>query len=349
LENLKVTINFLLFFISGATVTKAQIINAVWTKKVNQQKVEIKIILNGGSLTGNSCYYESPNNYLRYSIKGYFDPGTNEAVWWDDQLIEENNPGSSGGKIALLSRAHFSFPGFGRLMLGRRVDKSYNQYARSRGVNPDKMDWSSFTDEWEFVAENFTVGAYNPETIDSIDLTARINKIIEEQSVRPSREKEPVMSIPETAPIQIEVLKPDSAIAISHVDSTQTSVIEQKYSTRKKVVATEISVSGDSVELHFYDNAEVDGDSISLFLNGKLIFEHIRLTDKAYSIKLAVAQLNSSNELIMVAENLGGIPPNTSYMVANVGDKRYEARLESTEGSSAVIRLVKPTDSDNIH
>ena len=43
----------------------------------------------------------------------------------------------------------------------------------------------------------------------------------------------------------------------------------------------------------------------------------------------------------MVAENLGSIPPNTSYMVAIVGDKRYEARLESTEGSSAMVKFVK--------
>ena len=81
-----------------------------------------------------------------------------------------------------------------------------------------------------------------------------------------------------------------------------------------------------------------------MFLNDKLIFEHIRLTEKAYSVKLPVTELNGSNELIMVAENLGSIPPNTSYMVALVGEKRYEARLESTEGSSALIRLVKKVD-----
>ena len=111
--------------------------------------------------------------------------------------------------------------------------------------------------------------------------------------------------------------------------------------TRKKVFTTEIPVTGDSIELRFYDNAQIDGDSISLFLNEKLIFEHIRLSDKAYTIKLPVTALSSSSELIMVAENLGSIPPNTSYMVALVEDKRFEARLESSEGSSAMIRLVK--------
>ncbi|MEJ0103249.1 MAG: hypothetical protein WDO19_12125 [Bacteroidota bacterium] len=54
-----------------------------------------------------------------------------------------------------------------------------------------------------------------------------------------------------------------------------------------------------------------------------------------------MSDLKESNELIMVAENLGSIPPNTSYMLAIVGDKRYDAYLASTENSSAMIRFVK--------
>ena len=65
--------------------------NRVWKGKINRQKAEVKIIQNGDSLTGTSYYYESANNYRRYSIKGYFDATTNEAVWWDDQLIEEKS------------------------------------------------------------------------------------------------------------------------------------------------------------------------------------------------------------------------------------------------------------------
>ena len=106
-------------------------------------------------------------------------------------------------------------------------------------------------------------------------------------------------------------------------------------------MVTEIPLAGDSIELRFYDNAEIDGDSISLFLNDKMIFEHIKLTGEAYSIKLAVKDLGDDNELTMVAENLGAIPPNTSYMLAIVNNQRYEATLTSTEQSSAVIRFKK--------
>ena len=344
MEKLKITISLVLFLICGTLVIKAQIITGVWTRKINQQKIEVKIILKSGSLTGTSCYYESTNNYRRYSIKGYFDPGTSEAVWWDDQLIEEKGPGSPGGKTLFLSRTHFNSPGYGRLTLGGNAYKVDNQNAWPGEVNLDKTDWSDFTDEWDFVLENLREEAIDPEITDSVSLIALAKKIIEVQPVKPSSEEVPAISIPEPTPTQIEFPKPEPAIAVLPVDSIQASAIEQKFATREKVFATEIPVSGDSVELHFYDNAQVDGDSISLFLNDKLIFEHIRLTDKAYSIKLAVTELKSTNELIMVAENQGSIPPNTSYMVATVGDKRYEARLESTEGSSALIRLVKPED-----
>ena len=54
-----------------------------------------------------------------------------------------------------------------------------------------------------------------------------------------------------------------------------------------------------------------------------------------------MSDLQETNELVMVAENLGSIPPNTSFMVAYVDGQRYEARLVSTEGSSAMIRFVK--------
>jgi hypothetical protein len=62
--------------------------------------------------------------------------------------------------------------------------------------------------------------------------------------------------------------------------------------------------------------------------------------EKAYTINLAVAGLLDSNELVMVAENLGSIPPNNSLMVAMIDGKRYEKRLESTEQSSAAIRFI---------
>ncbi|MGO8055630.1 hypothetical protein, partial [Rhizobium leguminosarum] len=103
---------------------------------------------------------------------------------------------------------------------------------------------------------------------------------------------------------------------------TSVNTAEEKFKSRKNIVQTIIPITANTIELRFYDNAQVDGDSIALFLNNRMIFKNIRLTDQAYTIKLNASELEDDNELVMVAENLGSIPPNTSFMVAIVGDKR---------------------------
>ena len=317
-------------------------ITGAWKGKINRQKVELKIIQKGDVLTGTSYYYQSPDNYRRYSIKGYFDPITNEAVWWDDELLEEKTGRlSSPGKVPLLSRADFNCPGDGRMMLEGTASKADKLKEKAGDVDLDKIVRPVFQDEWDYVIENYTVGASDPYIIDSIGMMSYVK--------RPDGEEEIVAINPlgqEPAPTQpvmtvVELPEESPKTTVLPVQVSKSLTIEEKYNKRKKVFATEIPVSGDSIELRFYDNAQIDGDSISLFLNDNLIFEHIRLTEKAYMVKLPVQALNEMNELIMVAENLGSIPPNTSYMVALVGEKKYEARLESTEGSSAMIRLRK--------
>ncbi len=320
-------------------------ITGVWKGKINRQKVEVKIIQKGDSLIGTSYYYESAGNYRRYSIKGFFDPASNEAVWWDDQLLEEKSGRvslSTPGKVPLLSRADFNCPGEGRMMLDGKAGKPGETDPKGI-VDLDKAETGLFADEWDFVIDNYTIGANDPEIIDSIALISRIPPKKENPVI--TREEPPVIPKPVEKTIARKEpprqTGPAPAVKAPVLPAPQS--IQEKLVTREKILTTEIPLSGDSIELRFYDNAEIDGDSISLFLNDRLIFQHIRLLGTPYTIKLAVADLNESNELVMVAENLGSIPPNTSYMVAIAGEKRYEARLVSTEGSSAMIRLVKKT------
>ncbi len=325
----------------------AQMITGVWKGKINRQKVEVKIIQNGDSLTGTSYYYESATNYRRYSIKGYFDPNTNSAVWWDDQLLEEKSGRfsiSSPGKMPMLSRADFNCPGGNKMMLDGKAANKDEEDKIKGDVDLDKSTNTQFEDEWDFVIDNYTVGTNDPFIIDSIDHIAQQPPVI--STVPPPVVTEKPVAIV-TPPVKekpapkIEAPKQEPKPMVKITEPVKPPTIEEKFTTRTKTFIKEIPVSGDSIELRFYDNAEIDGDSISLFMNDKLLFTHIRLTGNAYSIKLAVSEMKDTNELIMVAENLGTIPPNTSYMVAIVNNQRYDAYLASTEGSSAMIRFVK--------
>ena len=318
--------------------------------KINKQKVEVKIIQQGDSLTGTSYYYESPANFRRYSIQGYFNTSNNEVIWWDVELLEEKSSKlslSSPGKFALLSVADFNCPGGGRMMLDGKAGRKLNPGNPQGEVHLDKTARSQFDDEWDFVIDNYTVGANDPYIIDSIKAIASVKPApgITEQAVtiieKPIENKPAITGqmvivtpAPEKPANEPVVLKP-LQVPIKEI------TIEDKFVTRKKVLTREIPVSGDSIELRFMIMLKIDGDSISLFLNGALLFQNIRLSGQAYIIKLPVANLLDENELTMVAENLGSIPPNTSYMVAMVGEQRYDAYLSSTEGSSAMVKFIK--------
>lgn len=121
----------------------------------------------------------------------------------------------------------------------------------------------------------------------------------------------------------------------------QTDIIKinEDFKKRKQIVSKEIEVASDSVRLSFYDNAEVDGDSISVFFNGKMIVTHQELTERAFNVYVQLDSSLEVNEVSMFAENLGKYPPNTALMVISDGDKRYETFLSSDFKGNATIRL----------
>ena len=114
---------------------------------------------------------------------------------------------------------------------------------------------------------------------------------------------------------------------------------EIKPNERKIQKVSEIFFSSDSLQLSFYDNGTIDGDTISMVLNGKIIAEKIKLTTNAYRVTIpAKINLDDSLMLVMHAESLGLIPPNTGLLVIMDGTTRHEIRFEGDmQRSSAVI------------
>ncbi len=361
------------FFLFLFLQIQAQPITGIWKGKMGSSKVELKLVRKGDSLIGTSYYYESKSNYRRYSVKGYFDDKTNDVVWWDDVLIEEKNPRRfiSGGPTALLAMADFNCPGEGVMKLdGSTTPKDDLEKGKKELHLLKANNAPVFPDEWDFLIDNYAYAVANPGMIDSVEeyafhpepipvQTASGTPILPDsppaQNPPPavvSRNDNPVQSVPDESPAKPHPsntaventlpLKKEPLVAGPTFIPPSEQSNEERFSSRRKILQNVIPVKGDSIELRFYDNAEIDGDSIAVFLNGRLLKEHILLAETAYIMKIAVNDLQPDNELVMVAENLGTIPPNTSLMVAIVEDKRYEAHLQSTEGSSALVRLVKP-------
>src|SRR5258705_1869560 len=234
-------------------------VTGVWKGKINRQKAEIKIIQNGDSLTGTSYYYESENNYRRYSIKGYFDSKTNAAIWWDDELIEEKFSKlnlSAPGKNALLSSADFNCPGSGKMTLDGKTALKEDDTRFNGEVHLDKTTTPLFEDDWDFVIDNYTTGANDPDIIDSISGIVQHPVIIKEPEKTIIEEKpivisQPVQKVFEKPAEKIEIIKEVPKQVIKTIEPVQVQTIEDKFITRKKILTKEIPLSGDSIELRF--------------------------------------------------------------------------------------------------
>jgi hypothetical protein len=112
-----------------------------------------------------------------------------------------------------------------------------------------------------------------------------------------------------------------------------------KLQPREKDLIQTYKLDTSEIKIDLYDNAEIDDDTVTLFLNNTLLLYRKRLTDKALTLTVQ-AFPGTEYELMMYADNLGRIPPNTALMVITAGKKRYELRVSSSETKSAVVKFV---------
>jgi hypothetical protein len=102
----------------------------------------------------------------------------------------------------------------------------------------------------------------------------------------------------------------------------------------------EIIVDTGQIRLDFYDNGEIDDDSISVRINDKLVLTHQKLTATPITTFIRMDFNNTFQEVEMIAENEGSIPPNTALLIITAGKKRYELFLTSSTQKSAKVRFL---------
>lgn len=109
---------------------------------------------------------------------------------------------------------------------------------------------------------------------------------------------------------------------------------------RKLELVKEIRVDTGVIKIDFYDNGQIDDDTISVYVNNMPTVTQKRLSAKPVSITVKIDLKRTEQEVIMVGENLGTIPPNTALMIINAGDKRYQLYLTSDEQKNAMVRFI---------
>lgn len=114
---------------------------------------------------------------------------------------------------------------------------------------------------------------------------------------------------------------------------------KEKLAKRTYQVIKVIEVSQPNIKVDIYDNGQVDGDVVSIYLNEKQLVSSKMLTAQPITLQIKVDENEDVYDLIMYAESLGSIPPNTAFMVVTTATQRYEINISSNEQTSGAIRF----------
>lgn len=111
---------------------------------------------------------------------------------------------------------------------------------------------------------------------------------------------------------------------------------------RKVETIRTVEITEDSLVFTLYDNGAVDGDTVSVLLNGEVIMPRVGLSVVPHTktIKLT-PEMGDSIKVIMYAENLGSIPPNTGLLIIREGDKYYQIRFSGDLKKNSAIILTR--------
>lgn len=132
--------------------------------------------------------------------------------------------------------------------------------------------------------------------------------------------------------------KINKAPEASQITKSQNKEKEKLIERTKQFIKT-IEVSGKSFHIDIYDNGQVDGDTVTIFLNEKLLIPAKKLTTSPISIDVNIDESIDTYDITMYAESLGTIPPNTALMIVTTSTGRYEINITSTDQTSGAVRF----------
>ncbi len=141
---------------------------------------------------------------------------------------------------------------------------------------------------------------------------------------------------PDTVPVKKDTVKKVVYPPPVTIGNDTTRIVEDMRARKKNTISL-LPVNVKHITLNVYDNAITDGDTVTIFYNGRLLVNRQLLSEKPIVLNIDLDERVTRHELTLFANNLGSIPPNTALIVVTAGDKRYEIHSSASLEENAVL------------
>ena len=328
----------------------SQDLTGIWTGLLqtngNDLPYEIVISNNGGKLTGYSLTIFNIDGIENVGIKTILLKNKQGSIFIEDNKLIYNNYIATSRRVKLLGE-----------MLLRVHDTvmTLNGPVRTRSLDFREQNNTSFDGTITLHKLNTPQETKLISTLEEMNLVNTLQLMQPEKSpVKPQRKKDiAATSVKPEKPSRKRRLPDDDkkkqipatpvvVAAEKEKPAPDTLKAAAELATRKTEVVQNVFFKSDSLIIKLYDHGVIDGDTVSVVLNGKVIIAREGLKGKPIvSVIHITPDMGDSLLLVMYAENLGRIPPNTGLLIVQDGDDRYEIRFEGTKQKSSAILLTR--------
>ena len=340
-------------------LSSAQDITGIWrgyfiTDDGDQYRFEVQMEQSNNTLSGVTYSYREKQFYGKCTMTGNFSNSSGNALIQEIKTIEVK---MSLANVACIQKCRLTYAKSGKEeflegTFSSVIERTDSLGGRRKGDDCGggkmilrKVITSDFYVEPFLRKKNTPINnnpplvKTNPVTNNSTTKTTTKPPPTNQNKNNPANtNKNTVLVKPKTDSVKVEVdpIQPEDKKDLTIRSNNKTSDILKK---RENSLVQTLTINSENVIVKLYDNGEIDDDTISVYLDNKLILSNKRLSTAAIAINLKMDESNPEHELVMVAENLGRIPPNTSLMIVTAGEQRFEVRITSTEQKNAMVRF----------
>jgi len=125
------------------------------------------------------------------------------------------------------------------------------------------------------------------------------------------------------------------------VIKNETSIIPTEFQDRTNEVIGELEIDSRNVTISLWDHGLVDGDIVSIYVNGKLTAEEVTLEGPSDKYVFdTTLEYNGYNYILMFAHNTGAVYPNTAAISIDDGLVLKEFQVESSLSTNGTWDIV---------
>ncbi|MGO4291691.1 hypothetical protein [Chitinophaga sp. RAB17] len=281
---------------------------------------------NTGQYTGTSWFYETPTLYGELTIAGLRNNSADNWLFKETTFNQLTIPQKYSARLADLSLKWFDIDG--EIVLQGNIT-SYSKYTgkvhSKRFIRLSKLTDTEIAQlKLPGSGKSISQALTDKKNLPT-DTTQPVSTALTTSKNTPANTKRPTLTAADS----------DKPTIGPHTTPTDSSAV----SKRRNSLQGSYQISDPAIDISLYDYGTIDHDTVTVYFNGVKVADRQELTAKSLRLQLMADPGREVQELILHANNLGDIPPNTAKMIILTSDKRYELKVSSSETENAMIRF----------